>query len=133
MLIPGGSAPKLVRKELLAKMRPGSVLVDVAIDQGGCFETSRPTSHHKPTYVEDGVVHYCVTNMPGAVPRTSTLALNNATMPFVIALCNKGLRQALKDDKHLLAGLNVYRGRLTHSLVAKAQDRKFIAPALALV
>jgi alanine dehydrogenase len=132
VLIPGGSAPRLVRKELLSEMRPGSVLVDVAIDQGGCFETSRPTSHQQPTYVEDGVVHYCVTNMPGAVPRTSTLALNNATMPFVIALCNKGVQQALKEDAHLLAGLNVCRGQLTHKLVAKAQGRDFVAAASVL-
>jgi alanine dehydrogenase len=99
-------------------MRPGSVLVDIAIDQGGCFETSRPTTHDAPTYVEEGVVHYCVTNMPGAVARTSTIALGNATLPFVLALAEKGWRQALADDPHLRRGLNVHAGQVTHSAVA---------------
>ncbi len=102
VLIPGAAAPKLVTRELVSRMKPGSVLVDVAIDQGGCFETSRPTTHASPTYVVDGVVHYCVTNMPGAVPRTSTDALNHATLPFVLALANKGWKQALRDDPALL-------------------------------
>jgi alanine dehydrogenase len=120
VLVPGAAAPKLVRREMLARMRPGSVLVDVSIDQGGCFETSRPTTHAEPTYVVDGIVHYCVANMPGAVPRTSTFALNNATLPFVVALATKGWQQALRDDPHLLAGLNVHAGRLTNAPVAAA-------------
>jgi alanine dehydrogenase len=118
VLVPGAAAPKLVSREMVRAMRPGSVLVDIAIDQGGCFETSRPTTHSDPTYVEDGVVHYCVTNMPGAVARTSTFALTNATMPFVIELAEKGWKQALKDDPHLCAGLNVHAGKLTHPAVA---------------
>jgi alanine dehydrogenase len=120
VLVPGAAAPKLVGRELLARMRPGSVLVDVAIDQGGCFATSRPTTHAEPTYVLDGVVHYCVANMPGAVPRTSTFALNNATLPFVLALADKGWRQALRDDPHLRAGLNIDRGSVTNVPVAAA-------------
>ena len=101
-------------------MRPGSVLVDIAIDQGGCFETSRPTTHATPTYLEYGVVHYCVTNMPGAVPRTSTFALNNATLPFILALADKGWRRALQDDPHLRAGLNIHAGRIGYAAVADA-------------
>ncbi|MBN9563931.1 MAG: alanine dehydrogenase [Alphaproteobacteria bacterium] len=112
VLVPGGAAPKLVTRD-------GSVLVDIAIDQGGCFETSRPTTHSAPTYVEEGVVHYCVTNMPGAVARTSTFALNNATLPFVLALADKGWRQALRDDPHLRDGLNVQGGRIAHAAVAR--------------
>lgn len=119
VLIPGKAAPKLVPKAMLQHMKPGSVMVDVAIDQGGCFETSRATSHSDPTYTEDGVVHYCVTNMPGAVPRTSTIALNNATIPFVIALANKGYKQALLDDPYLMTGLNVFRGQVTCEPVAR--------------
>jgi alanine dehydrogenase len=119
VLVPGAAAPKLVLREHLALMRPGSVLVDVAIDQGGCFETSRPTTHTDPTYIVDGIVHYCVANMPGAVPRTSTFALNNATLPFAVALADKGARQALLDNPHLLAGLNVHRGMVTHADVAR--------------
>jgi alanine dehydrogenase len=118
VLIPGAAAPKLVSSELVARMKPGSVVVDVAIDQGGCFETSKPTTHADPTYVVDGVVHYCVANMPGSVPRTSTYALNNATLPFVLALANKGWRQALHDDLHLRNGLNVAEGRVTCREVA---------------
>ena len=105
---------------MIRRMRPGSVVVDVAIDQGGCFETSRPTTHAAPTYTLDGVIHYCVTNMPGAVPRTSTFALNNATQPFVMALANKGWRKALAENEHLAAGLNVVRGKLVHPAVAQA-------------
>jgi alanine dehydrogenase len=120
VLIPGASAPRLVTRSLMAKMRPGSVLVDVAIDQGGCFETSKPTTHAEPTYLVDDVVHYCVANMPGAVPRTSTLALNNATLPFVHNLTSKGLRQALLEDKNLLNGLNVYKGKIVCKEVAEA-------------
>lgn len=119
VLLPGKAAPKLVTRQMLKSMRPGSVIVDVAIDQGGCIETSRPTSHTSPTFIEEGVVHYCVTNMPGAVPRTSTLALNNATLPFVLALADKGVYQALRDDPHLRNGLNVYKGMITHEGVAK--------------
>jgi alanine dehydrogenase len=122
VLVPGAAAPKLVTRETVRRMRPGSVLVDIAIDQGGCFETSRPTTHAAPTYVEEGVVHYCVTNMPGAVARTSTLALTNATLPFVLALAEKGYRRALTDDPHLRAGLNIHAGRITHDAVARALD-----------
>lgn len=117
VLIPGASAPKLVTKAMLADMKKGAVLVDVAIDQGGCFETSRPTTHANPTYEVDGVIHYCVANMPGAVPMTSAQALNNATLPFVLKLADKGVA-ALDDDKHLAAGLNVKAGRIVHPAVA---------------
>ncbi len=120
VLVPGAAAPKLVTRAMVARMRPGSVLVDIAIDQGGCFETSRPTTHSAPTYVEEGVVHYCVTNMPGAVARTSTFALTNATLPFVQALAHKGWQQALHDDLHLADGLNVLAGKITHPAVAEA-------------
>ena len=119
VLVPGAAAPKLVSRDMVRQMRPGSVLVDIAIDQGGCFETSRPTSHASPTYVDEGVVHYCVTNMPGAVARTSTLALGNATLPFALALADKGWRQALTDDPHLLNGLNVHAGHITYEAVAR--------------
>jgi alanine dehydrogenase len=125
VLVPGASAPRLVTKSMLKNMRPGSVMVDVSIDQGGCFETSRPTTHQDPTYIVDGVVHYCVSNMPGAVPRTSTFALNNATLPFVLALANKGYRKALLDDLHLMNGLNVYRGKFTHQAVAEALNQTY--------
>lgn len=120
VLIPGAAAPRLVTREMLQKMRPGSVIVDVAIDQGGCFETSRPTTHQEPTYVEDGVVHYCVTNMPGAVPRTSTIALNNATLTYVVELANKGVKHALLGNAHFLNGLNICDGRLTNQAVSEA-------------
>ncbi len=119
VLVPGAAAPKLVTREMVRAMRPGSVLVDIAIDQGGCFETSRPTTHSNPTYVEEGVVHYCVTNMPGAVARTSTFALTNATMPFVIALAEKGWRRAVSEDPHLRNGLNIHSGQVTHAAVAR--------------
>jgi alanine dehydrogenase len=119
VLVPGAAAPKLVSRELVRAMRPGSVIVDIAIDQGGCCETSRPTTHAAPTYVEEGVVHYCVTNMPGAVARTSAVALNNATLPFVVAIAGKGWRRALSDDSHLRDGLNICRGRVTHPAVAR--------------
>ncbi len=118
VLVPGAAAPKLVSRDIVRRMRPGSVLVDIAIDQGGCFETSRPTTHASPTYVEEGVVHYCVTNMPGAVARTSTIALGNATLPFTLALADKGWKQALSDDPHLRRGLNVHAGHITHAAVA---------------
>ena len=124
VLVPGAAAPKLVSADLVKKMKPGSVVVDVAIDQGGCFETSRPTNHDEPTYVVDDVVHYCVTNMPGAVPRTSARALNNATLPFVLAIADKGWRKALIDDPHLRNGLNVHAGHVTHPAVASSLDLK---------
>jgi alanine dehydrogenase len=118
VLVPGAAAPKLVTRDMVRRMKPGSVIVDIAIDQGGCFETSRPTTHAAPTYVDQGVVHYCVTNMPGAVARTSTFALNNATLPFVLALADKGWRKALQDDLHLRRGLNVHAGAVTFEAVA---------------
>jgi alanine dehydrogenase len=118
VLLPGAAAPKLVTRNMLKRMRPGSVLVDVSIDQGGCFETSHPTTHDDPTFVEENIVHYCVANMPGAVPRTSTFALNNATLPFTLALANKGYKKALLDDVNLLNGLNVCRGHITYEAVA---------------
>jgi alanine dehydrogenase len=120
VLIPGAAAPKLVTRDMVARMKRGAVMVDVAIDQGGCFETSRPTTHAAPTYVVDGVVHYCVANMPGAVARTSTFALNNATLPFAVALADKGWKQALADDVHLRHGLNVCLGEVTYEAVARA-------------
>ncbi len=129
VLIPGAAAPKLVSRRMLGMMRPGSVIVDVAIDQGGCVETSRATTHQNPTFVEDGVVHYCVANMPGGVARTSTLALTNATLPFVRQLANKGYRKALDDNAHLRNGLNVHRGRVTHEAVARELGYAF-EPAL---
>ena len=125
VLVPGAAAPKLVTRDMVASMKPGSVIVDIAIDQGGCSETSHPTTHSHPTYVEEGVIHYCVTNMPGAVARTSTFALNNATLPFVLALADKGWRQAIADDPHLRNGLNVHAGQLTCRPVAEAQGLAF--------
>jgi len=127
VLIPGAAAPKLVTREMLPDMLDGAVLVDVAIDQGGCFETSKATTHADPTYIIDGVVHYCVANMPGAVARTSTFALNNATLPYILKLADKGYKAALQDDKHLLNGLNVYRGQITCESVASALDLEFVA------
>lgn len=128
VLVPGGSAPKLITRKMLPEMKQGSVLVDVSIDQGGCFETSKPTTHANPTYVVDNVVHYCVANMPGAAPRTSTFALNNATLPFVSNLANKGLKIALLEDPHFLNGLNVYQGKITHEAVASALGYNYYAP-----
>lgn len=125
VLIPGAAAPKLVSAKTVKKMKKGAVMVDISIDQGGCFETSKPTSHSNPTYVTDGVVHYCVTNMPGAVARTSTQALENSTLPFSLALASKGYEKALRDDKHLLAGLNVIDGKVTYKAVADALGHKF--------
>ena len=118
VLVPGGAAPKLVRRDMVRAMKPGSVIVDISIDQGGCIETSRPTTHADPTFVEEGVVHYCVTNMPGAVARTSAVALNNATLPFVLAIADRGWRRALAEDAHLRDGLNACHGVLTHPAVA---------------
>ncbi len=131
VLIPGAAAPKLVTREHLRNMRPGSVVVDVAIDQGGCFETARATTHADPTYIEENIVHYCVANMPGAVARTSTFALNHATLPFTIKLADKG-RQALIDDPHLMNGLNVHRGMVTYEEVAENLGYDYVAPEKAL-
>lgn len=128
VLVPGAAAPKLVTRAMLKKMHPGSVLVDISIDQGGCFETSRPTTHSAPTYVEEKVVHYCVTNMPGAVPLTSTIALNNATLPFVCLLADKGYKQACLDNPYLRQGLNVCYGNITHPAVALALNKTFVQP-----
>ena len=125
VLIPGAAAPKLLTEETIRRMKRGSVVVDVAIDQGGCFETSRPTTHENPTYVVHGVVHYCVANMPGAVPRTSTFALNNATFPYAMALAQKGVARAIVDDPGLRSGVNTYAGKLTHEAVAESQDRAY--------
>jgi alanine dehydrogenase len=132
VLIAGAAAPKLVTRQMLQKMKPGSVIVDIAIDQGGCFETSRPTTHAAPTFVVDGIVHYCVANMPGAVPRTSTFALTNATLPYIRAIADLGWQAAFKQDPGLAAGLNVHAGQITHTAVAKSLG---VAPrpALALV
>ena len=132
VLIPGAEAPKLVRRAQFADMKPGAVLVDVAIDQGGCFETSKPTTHADPIYEVDGIMHYCVANMPGAVARTSTLALGNATMPFMLALANKGWKQACADDPHLLNGLNVHAGKLTYYAVGKALGIDVISPQMVI-
>lgn len=132
VLIPGAAAPKLIRREHLANMREGSVVVDVAIDQGGCFETSRATTHQEPTYIVDGIVHYCVANMPGGVARTSTMALNNATLPFALAIANKGVKQALLDDQHLLNGLNIHEGKVTYQAVSEVLNYNFYEAAQAL-
>jgi alanine dehydrogenase len=132
VLIPGAAAPKLISRAQLAELKPGAALVDVAIDQGGCFETSRATTHHDPVYEVDGIMHYCVANMPGAVARTSTIALGNATMPFMLALADKGWRQACIDDPHLMAGLNVHAGQLTYYAVGKALGIDVVAPSLVL-
>ena len=133
VLIPGASAPKLITREHIKHMKPGSVIVDVAIDQGGCAETSKATTHDAPTYIIDEVIHYCVANMPGGVPKTSTHALNNATLPFVLSLADKGWKQALKNDIHLQNGLNVWNGRITCEPVATALNLSYtpIAEALA--
>jgi alanine dehydrogenase len=132
VLIPGAAAPKLVSRDLVREMKPGAVIVDVSIDQGGCFETSRPTTHAEPTYLAEGVVHYCVTNMPGAVARTSTVALNNATLPFVLAIADRGWRRAMVEDPHLRDGLNVCHGRVTHPAVARDLDLPPTPPEQAL-
>jgi alanine dehydrogenase len=132
VLIPGAAAPKLITAETVRAMKPGAVIVDIAIDQGGCAETSRPTTHSVPTYLVDEVVHYCVTNMPGAVSRTSTFALNNVTLPFVLALADKGYRRALGQDPHLRHGLNVHEGKITYKAVADALKLKFTPPEAAL-
>lgn len=132
VLVPGAEAPKLVSAEQIKRMKKGSVIVDVAIDQGGCFETSHPTTHADPTYVVDGVVHYCVANMPGAVSHTSTYALNNVTLPFILALADKGYQQAMRDDPHLLNGLNVHRGQVTYRAVAEDLGYDYADPLQAI-
>jgi len=132
VLVPGAAAPKLVSEEMIKGMRPGSAVVDIAIDQGGCFATSHATTHERPTFIKHDVVHYCVANMPGAVARTSTMALNNATLPFVLALADKGYRQALAEDPHLMNGLNVAHGQVTYRAVAVAHDLPFVPPQEAL-
>jgi alanine dehydrogenase len=132
VLIPGAAAPKLITREMVASMKKGAVIVDVAIDQGGCVETARPTTHSEPTYEVDGVVHYCVANMPGGVPRTSTFALNNVTLPHVLTLASKGYNQALRADPYLREGLNVYRGEVTQQEVAEALGYHYVDPLEAL-
>ncbi|MBO6555823.1 MAG: alanine dehydrogenase [Pseudomonadales bacterium] len=132
VLVPGASAPKLITRALVAQMKKGSVMVDVAIDQGGCFETSKPTTHDDPTYLVDDVVHYCVANMPGAVARTSAAALNNATLPFVLELADKGAEAAMRNNPHLLHGLNVYHGHITNAQVGEAHGMEFVEPEILL-
>ena len=132
VLIPGTEAPKLVTKDMLKLMKRGSVIVDVAIDQGGCIETSKPTTHAEPTYIIDDVVHYCVANMPGGVPRTSTIALNNATLPFLVKLAKEGYVKALKDDPNLMAGLNVHKGQVTYKAVADSFGHSYVSAKEAL-
>lgn len=126
VLIPGAAAPKLLTKDIISRMKNGSVVVDVAIDQGGCFETSKATTHQEPTYIVDGIVHYCVANMPGAVPRTSTFALNNSTLPFTLSLANKGYHEALKTDPYLKMGLNIFKGQVTNEAVAKDLNYDYV-------
>jgi alanine dehydrogenase len=126
VLIPGAKAPKLITREMLKTMKPGSVLVDVAIDQGGCFETSKATTHGDPIYVVDGVVHYCVANMPGAVPRTSTMALTNATLPYAVEIANKGWKRAMQESNEIKLGANVIDGKVTYEAVAEAFDLKYV-------
>ena len=128
VLIPGASAPKLVTKKMLSTMRKGSVLVDISIDQGGCFETSHVTTHDQPRYLVDGIVHYCVGNMPGAVPRTSTFALNNATLPYAIAIANLGYKEAMRRNPHLMHGLNICDGKITYRAVAEAMHQQYAPP-----
>jgi len=132
VLIPGAEAPKLVTKDMLKLMKRGSVIVDVAIDQGGCVETSKPTTHADPTYIVDDVVHYCVANMPGGVPRTSTIALNKATLPFLNKLATNGYQKTLKEDENFLEGLNVYKGHITYKAVADVFGHSFLSPAEAI-
>ena len=132
VLVPGAAAPKLISRPQLSTMKPGSVLVDVAIDQGGCFETSKATTHDDPIYEVDGIIHYCVANMPGAVARTSTIALSNATMPFMISLADKGWKKACEDDSNLLNGLNTHKGNLTYAAVGKALQLDVISSKEAL-
>lgn len=129
VLVPGAAAPRLITRDMLKTMRPGAVLVDISIDQGGCFETSRATTHHDPVFVVDGVIHYCVANMPGAVARTSAFALNNATLPFALELANKGVQRALQENPHLAEGLNVCAGAIAHGAVARDLGKPCVRPA----
>lgn len=129
VLIAGAAAPKLITREMLKTMRPGAVLVDISIDQGGCFETSKATTHSEPVFIVDNIIHYCVANMPGAVSRTSAFALNNATLPFTLALANKGYKKALQDDPHLANGLNVYEGAIAHEAVSRDLGKPYVRPA----
>ena len=129
VLIPGAEAPKLITKDMLKLMKRGSVIVDVAIDQGGCVETSKPTTHANPTYIIDDIVHYCVANMPGGVPRTSTIALNKATLPFLSKLAARGYEKVFKEDKNFLEGLNVFKGQVTYKAVADTFGYKYIPPS----
>lgn len=133
VLIPGASAPKLISSQLVKEMEAGTVMVDVAIDQGGCFETSHPTTHDAPTFIQDGVVHYCVANMPGAVPHTSTLALNNVTLPYIVELADRGVEMALRSNLSILAGLNVFRGQVTNKEVSEAHQLSYVDPQQLLV
>jgi alanine dehydrogenase len=128
VLVAGAAAPKLISRAMLKTMRPGAVLVDISIDQGGCFETSKATTHDDPVFEVDGVIHYCVANMPGAVARTSAFALNNATLPFTLALANKGYQKALADDPHLANGLNIYEGAIAHEAVAHDLGKPYVRP-----
>ena len=132
VLIPGAAAPRLISRDLVRRMKKGAVMVDVAIDQGGCFETSKPTTHKEPTYIVDGVVHYCVANMPGGVARTSTIALTNATLPYALQLADKGPLVAMTDDAHLRNGLNVHAGAVTHAAVAEALGYEHVDALAAL-
>lgn len=128
VLIPGAAAPKIITRDMLKEMQPGSVIVDISIDQGGCLETSRPTTHSDPTFIEENILHYCVTNMPGAVPRTSAFALNNATLPYTLQLANKGAVQAMKANRHLMNGLNIFNGKVVHKAVAESTGHAFVNP-----
>ena len=132
VLIPGAAAPRLITRDLVRRMKKGAVMVDVAIDQGGCFETSEPTTHKEPTYIVDGVVHYCVANMPGGVARTSTIALTNATLPFALQLADQGVATALRENEHLRNGLNVHAGHVTHQAVATALAYPYVDALTAL-
>jgi alanine dehydrogenase len=132
VLIPGAAAPRLISRDLVKRMKKGAVMVDVAIDQGGCFETSKPTTHQEPTYIVDDVVHYCVANMPGGVARTSTIALTNATLPYALELADKGAAQAMRENEHLRNGLNVHAGLVTHEAVAQALDYPYVDALTAL-
>ena len=132
MLIPGAAAPKLITRDIVKSMKAGSVIVDVAIDQGGCAETSKATTHDDPVYVVDDVIHYCVANMPGGVPKTSTHALNNVTLPFILQIANRGWRKALSENEHLRRGLNVHAGHVTYKAVADDLGYKYMAPEEAI-
>ena len=132
VLVPGAAAPKLISRDMVKTMKSGSVIVDIAIDQGGCSETSRPTTHSNPTYVKEGVIHYCVTNMPGSVARTSTFALNNVTLPFILEIADKGWKGAFRANPNLLMGLNVHRGNVTCEPVAQAHGLPYVTPGESL-